>query len=158
MTTLVPNNRWLPPRRSPTWSPRYPCSQSKLAELVLFLEKWKASGQILQKVPQLAEALFAEQGPIDEVVNAVKDAKSVLFLAAVFLHPLRVKGHSKLMEIAGIPWRLAYPAGEMKHGPIALLEEGSPAVVIAPNDSLKEKTVLKYPRMSCPWCQDYSDS
>ena len=36
---------------------------------------------------------------------------------------------------------LAYPAGEMKHGPIALLEEGSPVVVVAPNDHLKEKTM-----------------
>ena len=44
------------------------------------------------------------------------------------------------MELAYIPC-LAYPAGEMKHGPIALLEEGSPVVVIAPNDHLKEKTM-----------------
>ena len=50
------------------------------------------------------------------------------------------EGALKLMEIAYIPC-LAYPAGEMKHGPIALLEEGSPVVVVAPNDSLKEKTV-----------------
>ena len=45
----------------------------------------------------------------------------------------------KLMELAYIP--CGYPAGEMKHGPIALLEEGSPVVVVAPNDHLKEKTL-----------------
>jgi glucosamine--fructose-6-phosphate aminotransferase (isomerizing) len=50
------------------------------------------------------------------------------------------EGALKLMELAYIPC-LAYPAGEMKHGPIALLEEGSPVVVIAPNDHLKEKTM-----------------
>ena len=44
------------------------------------------------------------------------------------------------MEIAYIPC-LAYPAGEMKHGPIALLEEGSPVVVVVPNDKHKEKTL-----------------
>ena len=44
------------------------------------------------------------------------------------------------MEIAYIPC-LAYPAGEMKHGPIALLEEGSPVVFIAPNDHVKVKTI-----------------
>ena len=94
----------------------------------------------LQKVPQLVEAYLAEQGPIDEVVNAVKDAKSVLFLGRGISAPVAREGALKLMEIAYIPC-LAYPAGEMKHGPIALLEEGSPVVVIAPNDSLKEKTV-----------------
>ena len=44
------------------------------------------------------------------------------------------------MEIAYIPC-LAYPAGEMKHGPIALLEEGSPVVVIAPDDIQRDKTI-----------------
>ena len=44
------------------------------------------------------------------------------------------------MEIAYIPC-LAYPAGEMKHGPIALLEDGSPVVVILPNDKHREKTI-----------------
>ena len=44
------------------------------------------------------------------------------------------------MEIAYIPC-LSYPAGEMKHGPIALLEEGTPVVVIVPNDKHKKKTI-----------------
>ena len=44
------------------------------------------------------------------------------------------------MEIAYIPC-LAYPAGEMKHGPIALLEEGSPVIMIAPNDKHKKKNL-----------------
>ena len=70
----------------------------------------------------------------------VKDAKSVLFLGRGISAPVAREGALKLMEIAYIPC-LAYPAGEMKHGPIALLEEGSPVVVIAPNDSLKDKTV-----------------
>ena len=44
------------------------------------------------------------------------------------------------MEIAYIPC-LAYPAGEMKHGPIALIEENSPVVVIAPNDGVQDRTL-----------------
>ena len=47
----------------------------------------------LQKVPQLVEEYLANQGPIDEVVDAVKDAKVCCSWAVVFLHPLRVKGH-----------------------------------------------------------------
>jgi len=46
----------------------------------------------------------------------------------------------KLMEVAYIPC-LAYPAGEMKHGPIALLEKDSPVVVICPNDKFRDKTL-----------------
>ena len=94
----------------------------------------------LQKVPQLVDAYLSNPGPIDEVVSAVKDAKSVLFLGRGISAPVAREGALKLMEIAYIPC-LAYPAGEMKHGPIALLEEGSPVIVIAPNDTLKDKTV-----------------
>jgi len=103
-------------------------------------EKGKHLVKSLQKVPQLVEEYLGNQGPIDEVVDLVKDAKSVLFLGRGISAPVAREGALKLMEIAYIPC-LAYPAGEMKHGPIALLEEGSPVVVIAPNDSLKEKTV-----------------
>ena len=103
-------------------------------------EKGKHLVKSLQKVPQLVEEYLGNQGPIDEVVDLVKDAKSVLFLGRGISAPVAREGALKLMEIAYIPC-LAYPAGEMKHGPIALLEEGSPVVVVAPNDSLKEKTV-----------------
>ena len=54
--------------------------------------------------------------------------------------PVAREGALKLMEVAYIPC-LAYPAGEMKHGPIALLEEGSPVVVICPNDKFRSKTL-----------------
>ncbi len=103
-------------------------------------ENGKRLTKSLQKVPQLVDAYLSNPGPIDEVVSAVKDAKSVLFLGRGISAPVAREGALKLMEIAYIPC-LAYPAGEMKHGPIALLEEGSPVIVIAPNDSLKDKTV-----------------
>jgi len=103
-------------------------------------EKGKRLVSSLQKVPQLVEEYLANQGPIEEVVKMVKDAKSVLFLGRGISAPVAREGALKLMEIAYIPC-LAYPAGEMKHGPIALLEESSPVIVIAPNDSLKDKTV-----------------
>tara|TARA_B100002051_G_C16740063_1_gene643709 strand:+ start:146 stop:1966 length:1821 start_codon:yes stop_codon:yes gene_type:complete len=103
-------------------------------------ENGKRLTKSLQKVPQLVDAYLSNPGPIDEVVSAVKDAKSVLFLGRGISAPVAREGALKLMEIAYIPC-LAYPAGEMKHGPIALLEEGSPVIVIAPNDTLKDKTV-----------------
>ena len=94
----------------------------------------------LQQVPHLVEEYLANQGPIQEAVDLVKDAKSVLFLGRGISAPVAQEGALKLMEIAYIPC-LAYPAGEMKHGPIALLEEGSPVIFVAPNDHVKAKTV-----------------
>ena len=93
----------------------------------------------LQQVPHLLEAYLENQGPILEAVELVKNAKSVLFLGRGISAPVAKEGALKLMEIAYIPC-LAYPAGEMKHGPIALLEEGSPVIFIAPNDHVKTKT------------------
>jgi glucosamine--fructose-6-phosphate aminotransferase (isomerizing) len=75
-----------------------------------------------------------------EAVQLVSSAKNVLFLGRGPSAAAAREGALKLMEIAYIPC-LAYPAAEMKHGPIALLEEGSPVVVIAPDDELKAKTV-----------------
>ena len=94
----------------------------------------------LQQVPHLVEEYLANQGPIQEAVDLVKEAKSVLFLGRGISAPVAQEGALKLMEIAYIPC-LAYPAGEMKHGPIALLEEGSPVIFVAPNDHVKAKTV-----------------
>jgi glucosamine--fructose-6-phosphate aminotransferase (isomerizing) len=103
-------------------------------------EKGKRLTKSLQKVPQLVDEYLSNPGPIDEVVDMVKDAKSVLFLGRGISAPVAREGALKLMELAYIPC-LAYPAGEMKHGPIALLEDGSPVIVVAPNDSLKDKTI-----------------
>jgi glucosamine--fructose-6-phosphate aminotransferase (isomerizing) len=94
----------------------------------------------LQQAPHLMEAYFDDPGPIDEAVDLLCDATSVLFLGRGLSAPVAKEGALKLMEIAYIPC-LAYPAGEMKHGPIALLEEGSPVVVVAPNDHVKAKTL-----------------
>jgi glucosamine--fructose-6-phosphate aminotransferase (isomerizing) len=103
-------------------------------------EKGKRLVRALQKIPDKVEAYLADPGPLLAAVEAVKDAKSVLFLGRGVSAPVAREGALKLMELAYLPC-LAYPAGEMKHGPIALLEEGSPVVVIAPNDSLKGKTL-----------------
>ena len=103
-------------------------------------EKGRRLTKSLQKVPQLVDEYLSNPGPIDEVVDMVKGAKSVLFLGRGISAPVAREGALKLMEIAYIPC-LAYPAGEMKHGPIALLEDGSPVIVVAPNDSLKDKTI-----------------
>lgn len=103
-------------------------------------EKGQSIIKDFQKIPDLMEKYLQNPGPIDDAVELVKDAKSVLFLGRGLSAPVASEGALKLMEIAYIPC-LAYPAGEMKHGPIALLEEGSPVVVILPNDKHRVKTI-----------------
>jgi len=103
-------------------------------------EKGQSIIEDFEKIPNLMENYLSNPGPIDEVVELVKDAKSVLFLGRGSSAPVASEGALKLMEIAYIPC-LAYPAGEMKHGPIALLEDGSPVIIILPNDKHREKTI-----------------
>ncbi len=93
----------------------------------------------LQRVPALVEEYLAAPGPIDALVRMVLDARVVLFLGRGLSSAVAAEGALKLMEVAYVPC-IAYPAGEMKHGPIALLEEGTPVIVIAPRDHLRDKT------------------
>jgi glucosamine--fructose-6-phosphate aminotransferase (isomerizing) len=94
----------------------------------------------LMGVPDLVEAYLATDINIDPVVEWIKECRSVLFLGRGLSEAVAAEGALKLMELAYVPC-LAYPSGEMKHGPIALLEEGSPVIVIAPEDEVRDKTL-----------------
>jgi glucosamine--fructose-6-phosphate aminotransferase (isomerizing) len=94
----------------------------------------------LQAVPELVEQVLANPGPINEVVDWVKQRRLTLFLGRGLSAAVAAEGALKLMEVAYVPC-LAYPSGEMKHGPIALLEPGSPVIVIAPEDEVRDKTL-----------------
>jgi glucosamine--fructose-6-phosphate aminotransferase (isomerizing) len=95
----------------------------------------------LLKVPsRVDDYLKRDPGPIDELASWVVKSKMTVFLGRGFSAPVASEGALKLMEVAYVP-SIAYPSGEMKHGPIALLEEGSPVIVVAPDDSVKDKTL-----------------
>jgi len=96
--------------------------------------------EALLQIPSLVERYLGAPGPVDDMVRLVQDAKMVLFLGRGVNAAVAAEGALKLMEVAYIPC-IAYPSGEMKHGPIALLEEGSPVIVIAPDDPLKDKSL-----------------
>ncbi len=100
----------------------------------------RAMVKALRDLPVQVQSIIEDEAPYSDAVEIVKDANSVLFLGRGFSAPVAREGALKLMELAYIPC-LAYPAGEMKHGPIALLEEGSPVVVIAPDDGHRDKTI-----------------
>lgn len=100
----------------------------------------KSLAKELAGMPDLVERYLKNPGVIDPLVRWVCESKVTFFLGRGFSAPVASEGALKLMEVAYIPC-IAYPSGEMKHGPIALLEKGSPVIVIAPDDPLKEKTL-----------------
>ena len=93
----------------------------------------------LTRVPSMITGILAEENKIKEIAAIYKDATNVLFLGRGILFPVALEGALKLKEISYIHAE-GYPAAEMKHGPIALVDETMPVVVLAANDKLYEKT------------------
>ena len=79
-------------------------------------------------------------GDMTELAQAYKDARDFLFLGRGTNYPIALEGALKLKEISYIPTE-AYSAGEMKHGPIALLDEATPVVCVATNIHVYDKIV-----------------
>ena len=77
---------------------------------------------------------------IQNVSNTFNQAKGSMFLGRGFSYPIALEGALKLKELSYIHAE-GYPAGEMKHGPLALIEEGLPVIVIAPKNKYFEKTI-----------------
>jgi glucosamine--fructose-6-phosphate aminotransferase (isomerizing) len=95
--------------------------------------------QAIAEVPgQIAEILAGEK-KIQAVAEMLADAKDVLFLGRGATYPIAMEGALKLKELSYIHAE-GYAAGEMKHGPIALIDETMPVIVVAPSDELFEKT------------------
>ncbi len=77
---------------------------------------------------------------IQTIVNTFSEAKGSMFLGRGYSFPIALEGALKLKELAYIHAE-GYPAGEMKHGPLALIEDGMPVVVVAPKDNHYKKTI-----------------
>lgn len=93
----------------------------------------------LRFLPALCEKVLSQGPAIKTLAQSLVNAKDVLFLGRGTSYPLALEGALKLKEISYIHAE-GYAAGEMKHGPIALLEPALPVVVLAPFDDLFEKT------------------
>ena len=77
---------------------------------------------------------------IQMICKSFVDAKGSMFLGRGFSYPIALEGALKLKELAYVHAE-GYPAGEMKHGPLALIEDGMPVVVLAPRDEYFKKTI-----------------
>ncbi len=105
-------------------------------EKEIFLEKLKD----LKKLPELVKETLLTDNKIQTISSTFNEAKGSMFLGRGFSYPIALEGALKLKELSYIHAE-GYPAGEMKHGPLALIEEGMPVVVLAPRDNYYKKTI-----------------
>src|SRR3954470_20435466 len=94
----------------------------------------------LIEIPRLMAAALTSEPQIEKLARDIAKSKDVLYLGRGTSYPLALEGALKLKEISYIHAE-GYAAGELKHGPIALIDETMPVVVIAPYDRVFEKTV-----------------
>ena len=94
--------------------------------------------QKMQLIPNKVQKLLEIDDKVKEIASIYKDAKNCLYLGRGFNFPVALEGALKLKEISYIHAE-AYPAGELKHGPLALVDADMPVVVVAPNDDLLDK-------------------
>jgi glucosamine--fructose-6-phosphate aminotransferase (isomerizing) len=94
----------------------------------------------LENIPALVERVLHTNDQIKYISEIFKDARNFLYLGRGYNFPVALEGALKLKEISYIHAE-GYPAAEMKHGPIALIDEEMPVVVIATKDSSYEKVV-----------------
>ena len=94
----------------------------------------------LKKLPTLISEALKEEEKIQLIAKDIYDSKGSMFLGRGSSFPIALEGALKLKELSYLHAE-GYPAGEMKHGPLALIEDGLPVVVIAPKDKYFEKTL-----------------
>src|SRR5215210_409696 len=94
----------------------------------------------LNEIPEKVEEVLKEQDNLKRIANKYKDAADFLYLGRGYNFPVALEGALKLKEISYIHAE-GYPAAEMKHGPIALVDENLPVVFVATKDKYYEKIV-----------------
>ena len=120
------------------------------ALMLLTLSLAKASGtnprlrarviQALRQMPEIVEKSLELKDDIVDIASEIAQQDNALFLGRGMFYPIAMEGALKLKEISYIHAE-AYPAGELKHGPLALIDERMPVVAIAPEHELAEKLV-----------------
>ena len=127
----------------------FTCQLTVLACLALFAAKQRGHlapameqelvGALIEAPRHMSEILRQEK-QIEKVAREIAGARDVLYLGRGINYPIAMEGALKLKEISYIHAE-GYAAGELKHGPIALVDENVPVIVIAPRDDLYEKTI-----------------
>ena len=110
-------------------------------------EEERALVRSLSETPRYAAQVLKLDKQIEKVSRELASYKHVLYLGRDTNFPLAMEGALKLKEISYIHAE-GYAAGELKHGPIALIDENMPVIVIAPHDRIFEKTVSNMPEVA----------
>jgi len=127
----------------------FTCQLSVLACLAIALARARGAisqaqekelTQALSEVPRHVSTLLHNEAQYERLAHELSKARDVLYLGRGISYPLALEGALKLKEISYIHAE-GYAAGELKHGPIALIDENVPVIVVAPHDELFEKTV-----------------
>lgn len=106
----------------------------------LSLENGREIAKAIAKIPDQVAEILKLNAKIEEIAEEFKDAKNFLYLGRGYNFPVALEGALKLKEISYIHAE-GYPAAEMKHGPIALIDENMPVVFIAPKDATYDKII-----------------
>jgi len=114
----------------------------KLGRTVGTIDREKGQAMIasLVRIPLLLESALKMNGEVEKIARGFMNARDFLYLGRGINYPIALEGALKLKEISYIHAE-GYPAGEMKHGPIALIDENMPVVVLAPRNANYEKVV-----------------
>jgi glucosamine--fructose-6-phosphate aminotransferase (isomerizing) len=104
----------------------------------LSVEEMRSKIDSLLQLPHILDQAIRASAAMERVADKFYSRRDFLFLGRGFNYPIALEGALKLKEISYIHAE-GYPAGEMKHGPIALIDENMPVVAIAPDDSVFEK-------------------
>jgi glucosamine--fructose-6-phosphate aminotransferase (isomerizing) len=127
----------------------FSCQLAALATLAIAIGRAKGTisaqmeGELVKaliEVPRLMSSMLHNEHQYEDLAQYLSKARDVLFLGRGINYPLALEGALKLKEISYIHAE-GYAAGELKHGPIALIDENVPVIVVAPDDDLFEKTV-----------------
>ncbi|MDO6725586.1 glutamine--fructose-6-phosphate transaminase (isomerizing) [Cognatishimia sp. 1_MG-2023] len=94
----------------------------------------------LRALPSVLNTALEIESQMEAITRKLAEARDILFLGRGLMYPLALEGALKLKEISYIHAE-AYASGELKHGPIALIDEHVPVVVLAPKDSLFDKSI-----------------
>jgi glucosamine--fructose-6-phosphate aminotransferase (isomerizing) len=107
---------------------------------MLALNRGRQIIQALEAIPKQMEEILKHNDAIERLAKKYSKAKNFFYLGRQYNFPVALEGALKLKEISYIHAE-GYPAAEMKHGPIALIDEHTPSVVIIPSDAMYEKTL-----------------
>ena len=103
-------------------------------------EKYQSFIQNLKLVPNFLSKILSLNEEFINLAQSIKNSQNILYLGRGILYPLALEGALKLKELSYIHSE-GFAAGEMKHGPIALIEEGLPIIMFLTSDGIEEKSI-----------------